>query len=80
MKRSGPFPKASGPSAPTLSVCLSHPGTLFHCPSMASYRRSQVHQHSPHLFRLASPSVPHSLLVHRPANQHRKHDSNPIAS
>jgi hypothetical protein len=80
MKRSRPFPEASGSSAPTLSVCLFQPGTLFPCPSIASYRGSQVHQHSHHLFRLASPSVPYSLIVHRPTNQHEKHDSNPIAS
>jgi hypothetical protein len=39
MKRSRPFPKPSGPSGPTLSVCLPQPGTLFHCPSIVFYRR-----------------------------------------
>jgi hypothetical protein len=34
---------------------------------------------SHHLFRPASPPVPHAFLVHRPPTQHQKHDSNPIA-
>ena len=35
MKRSRPVPKRSGPSAPTLFVCLSEPAALFHSPSIA---------------------------------------------
>jgi len=38
MKRSRPFPIASGSSPPTLCVCLFQPGTLFHCPAIVFYR------------------------------------------
>ena len=38
MKFSPAFPKGSGPSAPTLFVCLFRPGTLFHCPAIVFYR------------------------------------------
>jgi hypothetical protein len=59
------LPERLGP--PALFVCLFEPATLFHYPPSLSI---EVHPHSHHLFRLASPSQPHTFLGHRPPTQH----------
>jgi len=63
MKRSRPFPKASGPSVPTLFVCLLEPATPFHSLSLAFYRGPSGLR-SPLPPRFAP--VPHAFLVQSP--------------
>ncbi len=76
MKRSRLFPKVSGLQSQLSPCASSSPERSLTAPPSLSI---EVPQHSHHVLRLASPSVPHTLLVHRPSNQHEKHDSNPIA-